>query len=120
MLFVTVLQHPKEQCVLVGSNASFSCSARDSRSSTITTHWLVRFSNASEYEILHENDQADVHIHNHQPVQGTREYSSSLTVVISHSNMLRWNSAHFLCDFHGSKRFQSDIAILAIYTSLSK
>ena len=114
-IFVAVLQHPESQHVLVGGNATFSCRIRHAQSSI---RWEELFSDGT-IKTLSQDEGNGVYVREDRT--SSDEYNSALTIVITCSNIQRWNGTSLRCSAHtGSGRPRSKTATLAIHKSLSK
>ena len=114
IVFISVLQHPQSQNVLIGSNATFMCRIRFAESSISWEELL-----SSGVTPLTQDEGNGVYIHTVQIEQ--RSYDSTLTILITSSNVERWNGTILQCSADtGSGRRSSNNATLAIYKSFSK
>ena len=115
-IFVAVLQHPESQHVLIGGNATFSCRIRYAQSSI---RWEELFSDGAIKTSLSQDEGNGVYVREDRT--SNDEYNSTLTIVITCSNIQRWNGTSLQCSARtGSGRPPSNRATLAIHKSLSK
>ena len=115
-VFIAVLEDPESQHVLVGGNATFSCRILFAQSSIC---WEELFSNGTRKTVLSQDEENGVYVHEDRT--SNDEYNSTLTIVITCSNIQRWNGTSLRCSARtGSGRPSSNRATLAIHKSLSK